>query len=107
MKEYQEKAMSTNLYSRDERGTMAIALALCEEAGEVAGKISKNIRDSEGVMSEELRLSVALELGDVLWQATALAERFGFTLEGVALLNIKKLASRKRRGVLNGSGDER
>jgi len=47
------------------------------------------------------------EVGDVLWFAAVLSEHFGYTLERVALMNMNKLQSRKQRGTLMGSGDNR
>lgn len=82
------------------------ALALNGEAGELAEKIKKAARD--GVLDEEAhRVAVGKELGDVLWYASQLARDFGFTLDEIAEMNLKKLRDREARGVLSGSGDER
>ena len=47
------------------------------------------------------------ELGDVLWYLTRSANELGYSLVDVAEINLIKLTSRKERGVLQGSGDER
>jgi NTP pyrophosphatase (non-canonical NTP hydrolase) len=47
------------------------------------------------------------ELGDVLWYLSALATELDTNLSSVADKNIQKLFSRKERGVLKGSGDNR
>ncbi|MFM2414691.1 MAG: hypothetical protein RI911_384 [Candidatus Parcubacteria bacterium] len=106
--EYQEKASQTAGYPTP--GGMAFiypALGLAGEAGEVAEKIKKIIRDEGGVVSEAKRGEIKKELGDVLWYVSELARQFDLTLDDVAAGNIDKLASRKERGIINGSGDNR
>lgn len=100
--EYQTQARATAIYP----ATSAVvypALGLCEEAGEVAGKLAKAIRGS----TEVDKPAVKKELGDVLWQLANLAFDLGLSLEEIATENIEKLRSRQARGVLNGSGDDR
>jgi NTP pyrophosphatase (non-canonical NTP hydrolase) len=77
------------------------------ESGEVQGKVKKVIRDSGGVISDEVRSNIAGELGDLLWYLAATADEFDLSLEGIAEDNLAKLADRKARGVIQGSGDER
>ena len=83
------------------------ALALAGEAGEVAGKVSKTIRDGNGELTEEFVNDLAAELGDVLWHLSGLALAIGYTLGSVARGNLDKLRSRAERGVIAGSGDNR
>ena len=83
------------------------ALGLAEEAGEVAGKYAKAVRDCNGVISPERKQEIKKELGDVLWFVAELSTQLGFSLEEVMAANIEKLTSRKERGVLCGSGDNR
>lgn len=78
-------------------------LALGEEAGEVQGKLAKWMRGDKELDPN----AVALELGDVFWQLTALATDLGYSLRDIALMNVDKLTSRKERGVLRGEGDLR
>jgi NTP pyrophosphatase (non-canonical NTP hydrolase) len=80
---------------------------LAEEAGEVAGKFAKAIRDSAGKVDEERKAAIVKELGDVMWFVAELATCLGVKLEDVAQKNLDKLASRKERGVIHGSGDDR
>lgn len=77
-------------------------LGLVGEAGEVAEKIKKSIRD--GAMDQE---AVAKELGDVLFYCAALATVLGQDLGTIANNNIEKLLDRKARGMLKGNGDNR
>jgi NTP pyrophosphatase (non-canonical NTP hydrolase) len=78
-------------------------LGLVGEAGEVAEKIKKLIRDSSRFQNEE----IMKELGDVVFYATALANIYGKGLQEVLELNIAKLDDRQKRGKLKGSGDNR
>jgi NTP pyrophosphatase (non-canonical NTP hydrolase) len=59
------------------------------------------------VIDEETREKLGNELGDALWYMGALAGEISLTLDQVAKANLEKLASRKERGVLRGSGDDR
>ena len=77
------------------------------EAGEVQGKIKKIIRDSGGVITDDVRKKIAGELGDTLWYLVALADELGLKLSDIAVENLDKLADRKARGVIQGSGDTR
>ena len=83
------------------------ALGLASEAGEVAGKIKKVIRDHKDVNFAALPHDVMPELGDCLWYIAALGYNLGLTLEEIAQYNIEKLRGRKERGTLGGSGDVR
>ena len=83
------------------------ALGLAEEAGEVAGKFAKAIRDDYGTISAERKEAIKKELGDVCWFVAELSTLMGMSLEEVMQGNIDKLTSRKERNVLHGSGDNR
>jgi NTP pyrophosphatase (non-canonical NTP hydrolase) len=83
------------------------ALGLAEEAGEVAGKYAKAVRDNAGVIDERHKQEIVKELGDVLWFVSELCSSLGVTLSKVAQKNLDKLSSRKERGVIHGSGDNR
>jgi NTP pyrophosphatase (non-canonical NTP hydrolase) len=82
-------------------------LGLTGEAGEVADKVKKVLRDRDGVFDLERREAIKLELGDVLWYVAQLSSELGFELNEVAEANLNKLASRAKRGQIKGSGDER
>lgn len=104
--EYQAAALTTAVYPEDKR-IIYPALGMCGEAGEVADKVKKVIRDNSQVFTDEKKREIAKEIGDVMWYCATLANDLGFTLEEVAQMNIDKLQSRKERGMLGGSGDNR
>jgi NTP pyrophosphatase (non-canonical NTP hydrolase) len=100
-KEYQKKAVEFAIYPEAYK-VIYPTLGLCGEAGEVAEKVKKQVRDGNFNRHE-----VAKELGDVLWYLANLANDIGYSLSEVAAMNVDKLQSRKDRGVISGSGDNR
>jgi NTP pyrophosphatase (non-canonical NTP hydrolase) len=107
--EYQHGAHALAIYPA-ERDVEYVALGLASEAGEVAGKIKKQIRDGAGWTGEQRedhRRAVLDEIGDVLWYCAELCTVYGAQLGDVMRANIEKLESRQQRGVLGGSGDRR
>ena len=103
---YQELAVVTAQYGAGAK-IMYPALGLGNEAGEVLGKIKKVLRDENGNFSEENCQKIGDEIGDVLWYIAALATDLNLNLDRVAMGNLKKLESRRQRGVIQGSGDNR
>ena len=109
MNEYQADMSHTAIY-RDK--IIYPAFGLVNEAGEVAGKLKKIMRDEEVsvegfVLTDKQRAAVAAELGDVLWYVAALAKDLNVSLNEIAKMNIDKLHDRQQRGVIGGSGDNR
>jgi NTP pyrophosphatase (non-canonical NTP hydrolase) len=103
MSQYQQKARKTAVYPKNTwKGLYYVAMGLAGEAGEVANKIKKHIRD--GVCDFD---SIADELGDVLWYVSQMASELGYDLDTIAENNITKLYSRLERGVVQGEGDKR
>lgn len=82
-------------------------LGLLGEAGEVANKLKKVARDDQGQMDLDKSDEIAAEMGDVTWYVAAVARELGAKLGDIAQSNLNKLFSRKERGVLGGSGDNR
>lgn len=103
---YQDAAKMTALYADAYRVTYP-ALGLASEAGEVAGKVKKVLRDRDGDFGEEQIAMIADELGDVLWYVATLAADLGLDLDSIANGNIQKLRSRLERGAIQGDGDKR
>ena len=107
LNEYQVRALSTAIFPRDNE-IPYLALALCGEAGEVADKVKKVIRDkAENFNDQQTRYEIAMEVGDCLWYLANLANSLGLTLHEIALMNIDKINRRKQNGTLQGSGDKR
>ena len=111
--EYESEALEHAIYADD---LIYPVLGLVSEAGEVADKFKKLLRDEQFelpfddvavTMTYEERYEVAQELGDVLWYVTALANDLNFSLEEVAEANLRKLEGRSKRGTIRGSGDNR
>jgi len=99
--DYQEKAFSTALETAKNEPYMI--MGLCGEAGEIANKAKKIIRDNVVWNRDDL----IKELGDALWYISGEAKLHNIPMQEIAETNIKKLFSRKSRGVLAGSGDNR
>ena len=106
LNKYQDQALTTAIYHADD-SIIYPALGLMSEAGEVAGKIKKVLRDFNGYFNSNQKLKIAEELGDVLWYVAVLADDLGYSLEKVAEMNLGKLKSRQERNALQGSGDDR
>lgn len=107
--DYQRQAIDTLIYpgSGEILGLSYVVLGLMGEAGEVAEKVKKLIRDKGGEITETDKQELKKELGDVLWYSAALCHELGVDLADVAIQNVEKLNSRKQRGKLSGSGDNR
>ena len=109
--EYSTQAISTLLGDHAITDMDATLLSqvfgLMGESGEVAEKFKKLIRDKQGKISEEDRQEIIKELGDILWYINSVSHLLGSNLEEVAERNLDKVLSRKERGRLSGSGDNR
>ena len=104
---YQDKACETAIFPKH-KAMEYLALGLTGEAGEIANKIKKFIRD--GATEEEFlekKIQIGYEIGDVLWYCAVLAEEMGMNLGHIMEKNLQKLNDRKKRGKLSGSGDNR
>jgi NTP pyrophosphatase (non-canonical NTP hydrolase) len=95
--DYQNEAKQTALYPRRLKNLEYPTLGLAGEAGEVANIVKKIQRDFDGVITDETRLKLKDELGDVLWYISACADELGLTLTQIAEYNVEKLAKRHNR----------
>ena len=109
--EYQKEIEKFDLMKPEGQGVsmglVAKVLGLSGEAGEVADKVKKLVRDKSGEISDNDRDEIIKELGDVLWYTATIARYLDVPFSEVVEKNISKLGSRKKRGKLHGSGDNR
>lgn len=108
---YQKEAAKTDVGTSAQDnldpGWMYYVLGILGESGELAEKVKKLYRDHGGKLTPELKKNIELELGDVLWYITRLADVLGIDLADVASSNVAKLQSRMHRNKLHGDGDHR
>jgi len=105
--EYQKESRKTAIYPNSGNNFIYPTLGLCGEAGEVAEKIKKVMRDAGGYISPERKEEIKKELGDVIWYLAQLSTELGLSLDDIAWNNLEKLFSRMERSRLNGDGDNR
>jgi len=98
---YQKAAERTAIYA-SKHAILYPALGLAGEAGEVANKVKKMMRDNE--FDKE---GVTQELGDCMWYIAAMCRDLNVSMADLALANLEKLLDRKSRGTLKGNGDKR
>ena len=103
---YQKVALTTAIYPR-EQAIIYPTLGLTGEAGEVANKVKKIIRDDGNKINESLVQEISAEIGDCLWYISVLADDIGCKLSDIANTNLIKLENRKKKGTIKGSGDKR
>ncbi|WP_288893517.1 nucleoside triphosphate pyrophosphohydrolase family protein [uncultured Alistipes sp.] len=106
LNEYQRHALETAIYPAESR-IVYPTLGLTGEAGEVADKVKKVIRDGHREFTPEKKAEIMKEIGDVLWYCATLSHDLGYDLEEVAQTNVDKLRSRMERNRIAGSGDNR
>jgi NTP pyrophosphatase (non-canonical NTP hydrolase) len=106
---YQKQAATSAIYPGrgSNMGLAYTVLGLAGEAGEIANKVKKIIRDDGSVANPIRREEIIAELGDVLWYVAMIATELEANLSGIGTDNLLKLANRKKKGTLRGSGDNR
>ncbi len=104
---YQQRVLETAVYPNLGENFIYPLLGLNGEVGEVTEIVKKLYRDDNGQLKIQHREKLKKELGDVLWYVAQLSTELGLNLDNIAQLNLEKLKSRKERGVLQGSGDDR
>lgn len=106
LNDYTEATAETAIYSEAGTGSdlelYYLSLGLTSEAGEVAGKVKKLIRDGTLNIGD-----LAYELGDCFWYLSRLCDAIGYEPEDILLINHNKLRRRKETATLQGSGDHR
>jgi NTP pyrophosphatase (non-canonical NTP hydrolase) len=107
LRTYQQRSRETARYPQAGANPIYPTLGLCGEAGEVADKVKKVLRDRQGDFDDAVIDDLRLELGDVLWYVAQLATELELDLAEIAEANLAKLASRAARNVIAGSGDRR
>lgn len=115
--EYQESARKYDTFSYEDFvragskvsdiGVLEKVLGIAGEAGEACDKIKKIIRDNDGVVTDERRLEIVKEFGDVLWYLAIVSRYLGVEFNEVAEINLKKLEDRFQRNQIHGAGDNR
>lgn len=103
--DYQQQTAQTAKYPK-EQGINYCTLGLVGEAGEIANKVKKVIRDNRPI-DDAFKADLKSELGDVLWYLARLSDELGISLDEVASYNMSKLLDRLQRNVIQGSGDNR
>lgn len=111
---YQDLARRTAIYPNQGAvpGLIYCALGASGEAGEIANKVKKIMRD-EGVahligqVAPERIAAIKKEIGGTLWYLANLCAEMGISLNDVARENLEILADRAARGALQGEGDDR
>jgi len=109
--EYQERTADTDIGTAAQDclnpGWLYYVLGIAGEAGEISEKFKKLFRDKNGIVDEEFKDVVIKEMGDVQWYMARLCSMFDIPFEKVFTTNIEKLASRMKRNMIHGNGDER
>lgn len=105
--DYQKKSRKTAIYPDLDNNFIYPTLGLVGEAGEIAEKVKKVIRDNQGIIDQEKKQEIKKELGDVLWYLAQICTELDLNFSEVAEFNIEKLYSRQQRNKLHGSGDNR
>lgn len=129
LNDYQNKAMATCLPTSKNFSYMM--LNLVGEVGEFASKVAKGIRQGvaeiqenndfawigdvssksawdKSVEDNELRdKELMKEAGDILWQLSGLCYIMDWKLQDIADIYLEKLASRRKKNVINDNEDNR
>ncbi|MBM26143.1 MAG: hypothetical protein CL760_10770 [Chloroflexi bacterium] len=73
----------------------------------ISGIIKKSQRDQNGEISEEKKKELLNHMDLLLSFVHNVGSQIDYTIEEVCDMNIRKIESRKERGMLAGSGDDR
>lgn len=115
---YEDEAIKTAEFKLEDP-LLYCLMGMAGEAGETLEKAKKIARKNATYeisafihanfdCSEDChRNKILTEMGDVLWYLSQAARLMGSSLSEVAKMNIDKLASRAKRNVIVGEGDNR
>lgn len=92
--EYQERAIATHIGPSSLPPEAQCALMLASKAGSVVETIRKAYSDQRGMFLTPTADAICIDLGDMLWCITQLADLMKVDLERVAAMNLDRLASR-------------
>lgn len=104
---YQKRVRKTAFYPNVGKNLSYPCIGLAEESGEVCGKVKRVVRDDDGILSQNRREEIKKELGDVLFYVAAQCWEIGIKMSEAAQSNLDKIADRKKRNKMHGSGDNR
>lgn len=104
--QYQTLAEKTNTVT-GEFALYYATLGLVGEAGEIANKVKKIIRDDNGKITQEKKDDLSKELGDVMWYIARTCNELELSLDNVMQQNIEKLLTRLEKNTIQGEGDNR
>ena len=103
LKDYQKHCKETWISNTFDK--IRTILGICGEAGEIAEAVKKYDRGDYSY--KEFLWNLEKELGDILYYIVMSAYEFDLDLDDIIKKNISKLQSRKARGKIKGSGNER
>lgn len=105
--EYQRKCKQTAIYPNIGKNFIYPTIGLMGEAGEIANKVKKVIRDDKSKLRKEKVKELSSEVGDVMWYVAQLCTELGLKLSDVVKGNVEKLSYRAKENKIKGSGDNR
>lgn len=97
----------TSLNALPHYGRGFTILMIQSHVSNIAGIVKKTIRDNEGFVELKHMQGIQNELMGMMYHVERLALAYDSNLNAVMSKNLNKLADRKQRGVLAGSGDNR
>ena len=104
---YQKECRKTAIYPKIGKNFIYPTIGLVGEAGEIANKVKKVIRDDNSKLNNKNREELAYELGDIMWYVAQLSTELNIKLSKVVEMNIEKLTQRMKKNTVHGSGDHR